>query len=291
MKTTLGGINQPAEIYLAMDLVGSGATWNGITLTTNGTPWTRSGTEGTAFFEDVSFLPDMSGYDCAGIGVVVGQDGAAGGATLFYVYQHSITTLGATLGATSNAAVNIDIGWVQQYNITDGTELNVPAFANGQLYSFVFSSENNTLTQVDNYRYNFIMNYSGLVGTYFNDDKTATSPTDSFANMNDNRTIDKVQRVVYTNLLPLVNGPIELNADGTIPPLTLAKLDSLARNPMEQMARDGEIAGDAIGNIAATAVQIDPNQNVVANNGITITVQPTENGTARQILVPIGYAN
>ena len=265
IKNILFNNNQPAEIWTGVDI--------------------------SSGFADISDLPDLSGQNAAGVGVAIGQDGNALGGTLYHAYGKSITTLGATLGATSSAAVNIDIGWVQQYNITDGTELNVPGFANGQLYSEVFNSENNALTQLDNYRYNFIMSYSGLVGTYFNDDKTATSSTDSFANMNDNRVIDKVHRVVYANLLPLVNGPIELNADGTIPPLTLANLDSLARNPMEQMARNGEIAGDASGNIAATAVQIDPTQNVVANNGVTIAVQPTENGTARQILVPIGYAN
>jgi hypothetical protein len=231
---------------------------------------------------DISTLTDLSVLTANTASAIISQDGGATGALLYLTFGKSITTLGAALGAVALANVNEDIGWVQKFNISNGTECETLAFANGELFSDSRVSVN-LLTQLDAYRYLFLLKYVGLPGSYFSHFNMAVSISSDYAYGQDNRTIQKAKRGIYAALLPQLNSPLILNADGTLAATTVAYFETLAKAPLTQMVRNSEISDDS--------VTIDPTQNVLSNGYITINVLLLPDGTARSIIVPIGYTS
>jgi hypothetical protein len=229
---------------------------------------------------DISTLTNLSTYSNNYASAVIGQDGAALGATLFYSYGKSITNLGQTLGAVSLAKVSESIAWVQKFNMSDGTETDVLAFANGKLFSDP-SVVDSLLSTLQDYRYIFLRKFVGVPGSFFNEESTAVSQSSDYAYISDNRTIQKATRGIYKSLIPALNSSFTLNADGTIPDTSASYFTNLAEVNLLQMIRDGEIS--------AQKVFIDPTQNVAATNTIIITAQIVKNGVARNIVVNIGY--
>ena len=229
---------------------------------------------------DISTLTDLNVLTAERVNPCIGQDGAAMGHLLYLTFGKSITQLGAQLGAIALAAVNEDIGWVAKFNISNGTENEILAFANGVLLSDSTVTQN-LLTTLDNYRYCFAIKYTGYSGSFFTHFNMATSIASNYAFGNDNRTIQKAKRGIYTALLPQLNAPLTLNSNGTLSATTIAYFETLAKAPLTQMVRDGEISADG--------VTIDPTQNVFSTSTIIISVQIVPDGVARQIVVPIGY--
>jgi len=229
---------------------------------------------------DISTLTDLSTFSNNYVSPVIGQDGAALGAALFYAYGKSITNLGATLGAVSLAKVSESIAWVAKFNMSDGTELDTLAFANGKLFSDA-SITDNLLSNLQNYRYIFLRKFVGVAGSYFNEESTAISVSSDYAFISDNRTIQKATRGIYKSLVPALNSSFTLNSDGTIPDTSAGYFTTLAEVNLIQMIRDGEIS--------AQKISINPTQNVASTNQIVIAAQIVKNGVARNIIVNIGY--
>jgi hypothetical protein len=229
---------------------------------------------------DISTLTDLNALTANTVTPIIAQDGGAMGALLYLTFGKSITCIGAALGTVALAAVNEDIGWLAKFNISNGTECEVLAFANGKLFSDT-SVTQNLLTLLDSYRYVFLMKYVGYAGSYFNHFNTACSVSSDYAYGQDNRTIQKAKRGLYVALLPVLNGPLILNANGTMSATTVAYLQTLAESNLQQMARAGEIS--------ALGVTIDPTQNVLSTGNVVIAVQIVPDGTAREIIIPIGY--
>lgn len=229
---------------------------------------------------DVSTLGDLSALSANLVSMVIGQDGAALGASLYYAYGKSITVLGAALGAVSKAAVNESIAWPAKFNLSNGLECDVPAFANGVLYS-VATVTDTFLTTLQNLRYIFLRKFVGYAGTFFNEESAAIATTSDYAYISGNRTIQKATRGIYKSLIPALNSPIVLNADGTINDVTNAYFTGLAEVNLIQMVRDGELS--------AQVVAIDPRQNVLSTGKIILTCKLVPTGTARNIVVNIGF--
>jgi len=78
-----------------------------------------------------------------------------------------------------------------------------------------------------------------------------------------------------------LNGPIKLNADGTIADVDVARLESVGNTALDQMTRDDELS--------AKSVTIDPNQDILATSELTIAVTLVIKGVARYIVIPIGF--
>lgn len=229
---------------------------------------------------DVSTLSDLSLLTANTCSVIISQDGAALGASLYYSYGKSITTLGAALGAVAFANVNEDIAWPAKFNISNGTECDVPAFANGVLYSAATVTDS-YLATLQNLRYIFFRKFTGFAGTYFNEETSAIISTSDYAFISGNRTIQKATRGVYISLIPALNSPITLNADGTIADVSTAYFTGLAESNLIQMVRNGEIS--------AQKVAINPTQNVLSTGKIIIAISIVPVGTARNIVVNIGF--
>jgi hypothetical protein len=227
---------------------------------------------------DLTTLPDLSALTASLVMPCIGQDGNGLGAFLFATTGKSVTTMGATLGALAYAQVNEDIAWVQKFNMSDGTELDVPAMANGQL---VRDLSDGLLGSLQDKAYNFLRFFVGVSGSYFNDDRTAVSVQSDYAYASNVRTIQKATRGVYAGLIPALNSPLTLNSDGALTDVSIEYLTTLAEKNLQQMQRDTEIS--------AFAVAIDATQNVLSTGKIIITVNIVPVGVARNIQVNIGF--
>jgi hypothetical protein len=190
------------------------------------------------------------------------------------ILGYTISTVGAQLGATSNASVSTSTAYVEQFQLDSGNILSVAGFATGDLYKDQAISLLNTLTD---YHYTYLRSFNGLAGTYFNDTFTAIAATSDYATQENNRTMDKSERLVYTALLPKLNSPITLNADGTMTANTINIFKSEVIGALDVMLRAGEIS--------AFSVEIDPAQDVLQTSTIEVTYFIVPIGVAREIEV------
>ena len=231
---------------------------------------------------DITTLPNLNPLTANKVSSIVGQDGAGLGSQLFASYGKSITQLGFALGLLSLSAVSEDFGQtIDKFNLSNGTENDVPAFANGQLLSSMSST---AIDSIDSNRHIFGMNYIGTAGTYFNDNHTAIALSSDYAYINDNRVIDKACRLIYSALLPSLKSRLLKNADGTLASSTISFLQGKALTPLYQMNRDGDLSA-----VSKADVYIDPTQNVTMTSSLTVNVKLNEDGIARNILVPISF--
>ncbi len=226
----------------------------------------------------LSALANLAGLNSKNVSVIIGQDGDALGYELYKASGKSITNIGAVLGAVSLAKVSEDIAWVAKFNISDGTENNVPAFANGVLFSACSTSLLNTL---DSYRYIFGIRKVGYEGTILNDSHTCILENSDYAYIENNRTIDKAIRLLYISYLPDLNSPLVLNANGTLKDTTVAYFQNTGDSSLNQMERDEEIS--------AKSITVDPAQNVLSTSKLIIVAKLVPIGVARNIEVRIGY--
>lgn len=232
---------------------------------------------------DITTCADLSVLSANKVSSIIGQDGAALGAYLFATTGKSVTHLGIALGMLSLSSVSEDFGQPAKFNISNGTENDVPAFANGQLLSAPALSDA-ALDAIDGKRHIFGQTYVGYAGTYFNDNHCAVALTSDYAYINDNRVIDKAIRGVYTALIPYLKSKLLKNSDGTLAATAVKFLESQALAPLYQMSRDQDL-----GEVTASDVYIDPSQNVTSTSLLIVNVYLNENGIARNIQVPISF--
>jgi len=232
-----------------------------------------------AAITDLSTLANQQAYSNNYVSPIIVQDGNLVGAGLYVTSGISISAVGCVLGTISTAAVSQNIGEIGAFNLTDGTELAVPAFSNGTLVSALSS---NLLDQLDAYRYIFATTIANYTGTYFNNDWSAIVQTSDYLRISRNRTINKAARGLYQGVIPLLKSRLLVNADGTLTELTIQQFKGAALPYMNQMVANGDIS--------AVDIIINPNQNVVTTNTITIGVKIVPVGIADFINIQLGFA-
>lgn len=224
----------------------------------------------------IASLTDLGAFSNNKVSVVIGQDKAGIGNFLFKTTGKSVSCLGAALGTVSLANVQEDIAWVGKFNLSNGIELESIGFCNGES-----GLSQSALDSLDLKRYIFLRKFPNLAGSYFNDSHTAVTQTSDYAYIENNRVIDKAIRGVDQALLPSLNSPLLLNADGTLANSTIAFLESQAVVITDNMVRNSEAS--------AISVSIDPNQNVATTSEVVVTINIVPVGVARNIVVNIGY--
>jgi hypothetical protein len=229
---------------------------------------------------DISTLADLSTLTANYCTAVISQDGGAIGAQLYYSTAKSVTTLGAALGAVARAKVSHSIAWIAQFNISNGTECDVLAFANGVLFSHS-SITDSLLSLLQDERYLFLRKFVGIAGSYFNENPTSVALSSDYAYITDNRTMQKATRGIYASVLPALNSPITLNSNGTLSDEAVAYFEGLAEGPLFEMVRNGELSG--------FNVTVNTQQNVLTTGILVINVTLVQIATGRNIVVNIGY--
>lgn len=223
-------------------------------------------------------LVNLNAFNAPSVSVCIAQDGGGLGHELGHGSAKSITAGGAMLGATSLANVSESIAWVGKFNMSDGVELEVLSFANGDVYSATAKSVVNSL---NDYRYVFLLKQRGTTGSYWNDSHNAVIQSSDYAYIESNRTINKAIRVINSALLPLLNSPLDINTDGTLTDVSIEVFTTEVDRVLDQLRLDG--------NISQFGVSIDPSQNVLSTSQLDISVQIIPKGVARNINVKIGY--
>lgn len=231
---------------------------------------------------DITTIADVSTLSANDVMNVIGQDGYGWGNFIYQMNgtagKKSISCLGAQLGQTSLRKVSESIAWVGSANMSNGTELEIPAFSNGQLVSALST---NALEALNTKRHTFLKKFTGYSGSFFNDSHMCILQSSDYAYMENNRTICKAERLLYTAYLPYLNSPIQFNSNGTLTDLTIAQFEGVGNTALDQMIRDTELS--------AKSVTINPLQNVLATSTLTIAVVLVINGVARNIVIPIGF--
>jgi len=226
----------------------------------------------------LSSLPDLSTLTYKNVSATICQDGAALGYDLFLQLGKSIGAMGATLGTVALSTVSQCIAYVDLFNVGAGSELDTLAFANGLAYKGISAAQLETL---DNKNYIFLLKQIGISGSYFNYDYTAIAQSNDFSTISKNRTIDKAVRNVRSITLPRLNGPIVVKSDGTLSEDFINDLKTLMKRPLDQMESDGDLS--------ASAVIINPAQNVGTTSTFTATLELLPIGVSKFINLNIGF--
>lgn len=227
---------------------------------------------------DLSTLSNLKLLSGKNVTVSIGQDGDNAGFKLWKATAKSIGCMGTTLGAIALAKVNESIRWIAKFNVAS-SEYDALAFANGTDYTTV---SDGSIANIDLFGYNFVKKERDLVGSYFNRPHTSIALTSDYTFVYNNRVIDKAIRALRANLLPQLASPLVVNADGTLSEDTIGFFNSLCDRALEVMQRDFELS--------TFSVTIDPTQNVLSTNNLTIAVKLVPVGVADTITVNIGFA-
>ena len=230
---------------------------------------------------DLTTLANLATLVSKNVSVCIGQDGANVGRRLYLALGKSVGMVGTTLGGVALAKVSDSLTWRNKFNAQDTLEYVTLAFANGALQSASGAGLNGLLTQIDLYRYIFLMPETGMNGSFFNADHTASLLSTSYAYIADNRTIDKEARGVRASVVGSLGAPLSFNPDGTLAPDTIDFFAGLCDSFLNQMVANKEIS--------ASKTIINPAQNVQATGTLTIAVQNVQTGVARNIIINIGF--
>ncbi len=219
-----------------------------------------------------------------------GWDGVASGLTDLRTYTNSKVSvvLSTTVSGKKSAAVGLALGrWAKlpvQRNggrVKDGA-LNISAgfFTNGASIESLPSA----VTVAHDKGYIVFRKYVGKAGYYFADDPTATSTTDDFLSIANNRVINKAITLIYAIYSNEINDEVEVSVDGKLSATHVAYLRQIMDNALAlQMVNPGECS--------AAGVYIDPNQNVISTDKLTIVVRITPVGYKKAIEISLGFQN
>lgn len=229
--------------------------------------------------QSVSQFPDNNTSDaaigCEGVSVLIGADlGDERARAIFGTFGSYPGIGGLALGLLSAAGVHESIGWVKKFP----TGITTPGFVTGEAYTAL---NNALIEELDAAGYIFPVTYPGVAGVYLNDGHVMTAPTDDYAYIENVRTMDKAVRGIRAALTPELGGNIYIDAStGKMQPYTVEHLKTVAGRTLENMEKAGELSG--------YAVEIDPEQNVLATSTVDIKIKKVDVGVMRNIRLSIG---
>ncbi len=196
----------------------------------------------------------------------------------YKVTYENTAAVGVLLGAVSKAKVSENVAWVEKFNLT-GDGFQSVGLINGQ--ELVTEGQMKTL---DEFKYIFTRKHTGVPGVYFNDSHTCTKPTSDFTYIEANRTINKAARIARTALLPKLNSPVLVDSDtGKLAPSVVKGFETLCRAALERMISNEEVS--------EIDVLVNPSQDILANSTLEIQMSIVPMGTARRIIVNLGFKN
>lgn len=229
--------------------------------------------EGKGF--DPKTVTDLGGFNAENVSVVIAMDKEVVATNANY---NNTAAVGVLLGAVSKAKVSENIAWVEKFNLT-GEGFRSVGFVGGK--ELLSEGQMKTL---DEARYIFTRKHTGVPGVYFNDSHTCTQRSSDFAFIEANRTINKAARITRTALLPKLNSPVLVDPDtGKLAPTVVKGYETLCKAALERMISNEEVS--------EIEVYINPNQDILANSELQIEMSVVPMGTARRIIVNLGFKN
>ncbi|TNE29201.1 MAG: hypothetical protein EP346_06985 [Bacteroidetes bacterium] len=216
---------------------------------------------------------DFRALNASNVSVMVGQ------AMSIAATHPTYAAVGTALGAVSLASVNESLAWVQKFNMLGG---DLQAAGIGGIV--ITEIAEGTLNAINTAGAIFFREHVGTAGIYFNDSHTCVEITSDYAYIEFNRVIHKAARLIRTALLPELGRPVRVNSEnGTLKPSVVKRFESLGRDSLESLVSDEE-ASDV-------DITVDPDQNVISTDQLTVEFEITPTGTARNIKVTLGFVN
>lgn len=252
---TLSAGGKPASGVLTQDLTGASLT-------------TLADLSTLASFR----VTDDLSQDFGGVGYQLGK-----------ALGKTIGTVGAMIGTIAFAKVSEDIGWVQKFNMSDGTELETVGFGNGVLWTDPSIQNGNLLDVLYDAQHQYLIKSINGTGTWYVDSNTAAPKSNTFCQIESIRTADKIVRGISTYAFPSVNGPLNLKANGTLTEPQIAEIERVVQIPLDQMIQAAEIS--------VNDIQIDPTQEVSSTSTVNITVDVVAVGVGRNLIFNINETN
>ena len=240
----------------------------------------------------VGYAPSLKGgyqalpTDIAGaaprVSVIIAQPGGTNdtGALLFAeatnkTTKNAVSCIGVWLGHVSAAAVHESISWVKKFP----SGISLPAFSDGTL---VRSVDKAWLEKLDTARYLFLTPIVGVSGSYWNDSHNMDAAISDYNAIELVRTMDKACRGIRTYLTPELGGNVYIDANtGKLQSYTVAYLETVANNALEDMEKAGELSG--------YEAKIDPEQDVLSTSTVEVVIKNVPVGVIRKMKVKIGY--
>ncbi len=127
--------------------------------------------------------------------------------------------------------------------------------------------------------------YPHLSGIFFSGDPMATLATDDYKMLARGRVIDKVHVMAYKTFVLKVDGEVPVDP-------TSGKMDALYCKQLEQdIENQINLTMTERGEISGVTCFVDPNQNVLANSEVAISLGIVPVGYSSTITVTLGFSN
>ncbi len=227
-----------------------------------------------------SNIDDLTTLTDYGVANVVGQDGANVGANLYSSLGYSLTNMGTLLGAIASAGmlVHLNLGYPRQFQMDHGAEHQVPAFGNGDLVKDYSKGQLDTL---DDKHHIFMRTLTNVNGTFNNFSYTAAPRSNDLYTIERNRVMHLSYRRTKEYFQPELNAPIGLNPDGTLQGQDVDYYEDLAEEAHSGMVERG--------NISAVNPKVDPEQDVITNSELKLSIELLPTGVIKDFKVPVKY--
>ena len=223
--------------------------------------------EGRAFQGTASSLYDFRGGTQNRAGIVLQGLGL----------NKKSAAVGLALGRMAAEPVQRDLGRVKSGDLN----LSSAYLSDGQKIETYSLGE---WGQIHNKGYIFARKFQGKSGYYFNGSVACTAITDDYSSLARGRVIDKALVITYTTYVNEILDDIEIDADGYMAPAVVKSYQAKIETAInENMTRKEEISG--------VSCQIDPRQNVLATDKVSITLSIRPKGYTKNIEVKLGFSN
>lgn len=201
--------------------------------------------------------------------------------------------IGDTVVNSPSAAVGLPAGRLA----LNPVQVNIGRMKDGAIASLTAYLKDKTVETADfesihNKGYITMRTYVGRSGYYFNDDFTATLPTDDYSHLTARRTIDKAYRIAYDVLLNELLDNVPINADGTIQAPIAKSIQGQVETAIAlSMTANGELSADPSSNPNDRGVQclVDLTQNIVSTSKMVVKLRVRPFGYPRYIDVYLGF--
>lgn len=220
---------------------------------------------------DYTSIDDLGSLASKNVSVVVGGHTE--------IVNNEYAMLGTALGTVALSRVNECIGWVQKFNIA-GSNVQIPTIS-GVPYNNIGAS---VREEMQTKAYIFPITHIGKSGIYFNDSRTCTDKDSDYAFIENVRTINKAAKLTREALLPFLNSPVTVDAEGKLSQEVVKSYENAIRKLIdEQMARNQEVS--------SFDVYVDPNQDILSTSQLDVKLTIVPTGTSRNIIVKLGFEN
>lgn len=233
----------------------------------------------TAVADGGATNPDLRALNSENVSVLISGDNSnKGKAIATALGVKYVPAAGAVLGAMSLAGVHESIAWVAKFNLQQGAELQKTKLCDGTDTDAVTAAIQDSLNTKG---YLILKRHLGIAGSYLNSSHCATLSTSDYAQIENNRTMQKAKRNIRAALLPDLNSPLTVDADGKLAPDSVKYFENKAGKAIERMVSEGNLSG-------GRAI-VDPEQNVLSTSKLIIVARLQPRGVASYIDVNIGY--